>query len=85
MNTPCSLAFTVPCLVIFREACVARFDSRWERCIYQASRPLQGTVNGGAVSKWLLKGRKTQTDKQTNKLVILVKRLKQLINITITT
>ena len=28
------------------------FDSRWERCIYQASCPLQGTVNGGAVSKW---------------------------------
>ena len=28
------------------------FDSRWERCIYRASRPSQGTVNGGAVSKW---------------------------------
>ena len=27
------------------------FDSRWERCIYRASRPLQVTVNGGAVSK----------------------------------
>ena len=27
------------------------FDSRLERCIYRASRPLQGTVNGGAVSK----------------------------------
>ena len=25
---------------------------RWERCIYRASRPSQGTVNGGAVSKW---------------------------------
>ena len=28
------------------------FDSRWERCKNRASRPLQGTVNGGAVSKW---------------------------------
>ena len=29
------------------------FDSRWERCLYRASRPSQGTVNGGggAVSK----------------------------------
>ena len=27
------------------------FDSRWERCIYRASRSSQGTVNGGAVSK----------------------------------
>ena len=27
------------------------FDSRSERCIYRASRPSQGTVNGGAVSK----------------------------------
>ena len=27
------------------------FDSRWERCIYQAACPSQGTVNGGAVSK----------------------------------
>ena len=27
------------------------FNSRLERCIYQASRPLQGAVNGGAVSK----------------------------------
>ena len=26
-------------------------DSRSERCIYRASRPSQGTVNGGAVSK----------------------------------
>ena len=25
---------------------------RSERCIYRASRPSQGTVNGGAVSKW---------------------------------
>ena len=22
------------------------FDTRWERCIYRASRPSQGTVNG---------------------------------------
>ena len=28
------------------------FDSRWERCIYRASRLSQGTVNGGAFSKW---------------------------------
>ena len=28
------------------------FKSRSERCIYRASRPSQGTVNGGAVSKW---------------------------------
>ena len=28
------------------------FDSRWEQCIYRASRYLQGTENGGAVSKW---------------------------------
>ena len=28
------------------------FNSRSERCIYRASRPSQGTVNGGAVSKW---------------------------------
>ena len=28
-----------------------RFDSRWERCKNRASRPSQGTVNGGAVSK----------------------------------
>ena len=27
------------------------FDSRSERCINRASCPLQGTVNGGAVSK----------------------------------
>ena len=27
------------------------FNSRSERCIYQASRPSQGAVNGGAVSK----------------------------------
>ena len=27
------------------------FDSRWGRCIYQASRPSQGTVNGAVVSK----------------------------------
>ena len=27
------------------------FDSRWDRCIYRASRPSQGTLNGGAVSK----------------------------------
>ena len=27
------------------------FESQWERCIYRASRPLQGTVNRGAVSK----------------------------------
>ena len=27
------------------------FDSRWVRCKNQASRPSQGTVNGGAVSK----------------------------------
>ena len=27
------------------------FNSRSERCIYRASRPSQGTVNGGAVSK----------------------------------
>ena len=27
------------------------FDSRWEWCIYRASRPSQGTINGGAVSK----------------------------------
>ena len=26
-------------------------SSRSERCIYRASRPSQGTVNGGAVSK----------------------------------
>ena len=28
------------------------FDSRWELCKNRASRPSQGTVNGGAVSKW---------------------------------
>ena len=28
------------------------FNSRSEQCIYWASRPSQGTVNGGAVSKW---------------------------------
>ena len=28
------------------------FDSRWVRCINRASRPSQGTVNVGAVSKW---------------------------------
>ena len=28
------------------------FDSLLERCIHRASRPSQGTVNGGAVSKW---------------------------------
>ena len=45
------------------EACVAQrlrnglpcdcpgFNSRSERCIYRASRPSQGTVNVGAVSK----------------------------------
>ena len=27
------------------------FNSRSERCIYRASRPSEGTVNGGAVSK----------------------------------
>ena len=27
------------------------FNSRLERCIYRASRPSQGTVNRGAVSK----------------------------------
>ena len=27
------------------------FDSRWGRCKNRASRPSQGTVNGGAVSK----------------------------------
>ena len=27
------------------------FNSRWERCIYRASHPSQGTVNGSAVSK----------------------------------
>ena len=27
------------------------FDSWWEQCIYRASRPSQGTVNGGAISK----------------------------------
>ena len=27
------------------------FDSRWERCKNRASRPSQGQVNGGAVSK----------------------------------
>ena len=27
------------------------FDSQLQRCNYRASRPLQGTVNGGAVSK----------------------------------
>ena len=27
------------------------FDSRSGRCIYRASRPSQGTVNGGAVSE----------------------------------
>ena len=32
--------------------CHAGFDSRWGRCKNQASRPSQGTVNGGAVSKW---------------------------------
>ena len=46
-----------------RGACVAQrycnglprdgpgFDSRWGRYIYRASRPSQGTVNGGVVSK----------------------------------
>ena len=29
-----------------------QFDSRWERCIYRASRPSQGTVNWDAISKW---------------------------------
>ena len=29
-----------------------RFDSRWERCKNRASRPSQGTINGGTVSKW---------------------------------
>ena len=28
------------------------FDSRWVRCISRASRPSQGTVNRGAISKW---------------------------------
>ena len=28
------------------------FDSWWERCKNRASRPSQGTVNGGAISKW---------------------------------
>ena len=28
------------------------FDSRWVKCINRASCPLQGTVNGGAVSRW---------------------------------
>ena len=28
------------------------FNSRWEQCKNRALRPLQGTVNGGAVSKW---------------------------------
>ena len=28
------------------------FDSRLDQCMYGASRPPQGTVNGGAVSKW---------------------------------
>ena len=27
------------------------FDSLWVRCKNQASHPLQGTVNGGAISK----------------------------------
>ena len=27
------------------------FDSQWEWCKNRASRPLQGTVNGGAISK----------------------------------
>ena len=41
------------------------FDSRWERYIYRASRPSQGTVNGGAVL-WMTSlsmGHKTQTNK----------------------
>ena len=29
------------------------FDSQWEQCKNRASRPSQGTVNGGAVSKWV--------------------------------
>ena len=29
------------------------------RCIYRASRPSQGTVNGGAVSKWDVKHERT--------------------------
>ena len=31
---------------------VMGFNSRSERCIHRATRPSQGTVNGGAVSKW---------------------------------
>ena len=44
------------------------FDSRWEQCIYRASRPSQGTVNGGAVSKWSRCWRDVK-HKQTNKLI----------------
>ena len=55
---------TVKTTVCFCGACVAQrwhnglpcdspgFNSRSERCIYRASHPSQGTVNGGAVSKW---------------------------------
>ena len=65
-------------LKIARGACVAQryrnglprdgpgFDSRWERCIYRAPCPLQGTVNGGAVSKWPRCWRGLR-NKQTNK------------------
>ena len=53
----------IACFLTGSGACVAqrsryglpcdgpRFNSRSERCIYRASRPSQGTVNGGAVSK----------------------------------
>ena len=30
----------------------SQFDCRWERYLNQTSRPSQGTINGGAVSKW---------------------------------
>ena len=46
-------------------------DSRWERCIYRASRPSQGTVNGGAVSKWPRCWRDVK-HKQTNIIIAAV-------------
>ena len=42
------------------------FDSRWERCIYWAARPSQGTVNGGAITKRPRCWRNVK-HKQTNK------------------
>ena len=43
------------------------FDSRWGRCKNRASRPSQGTVNGGDVSKWPRCRWDVQNNHPTNK------------------